>query len=59
MLKRNYLIPILLLIITLFSGCELVVDIFEAGVAFGVIISAAVFILLVWGIKLIKKKFNG
>ena len=56
MLKRNYLVPILLLIITLLSGCELVVDIFEVGVAFGVIISVAVFILIVWGIiKLIQK----
>ena len=56
MLKKSYLIVVLFMLILLNNGCGLVTDIFEAGVVFGILISVAIAVLLIWGIvKLIKK----
>jgi len=56
MLKKSYLIVVLFMLILLNNGCGLVTDIFEAGVVFGILISVAITVLLIWGIvKLIKK----
>ncbi len=43
------LLPIFMLVLGL-SGCELIVDIFQAGVWMGVILVIAVIALIIWGV---------
>ena len=48
-MKTNYLLPLFLLaIVTTLSGCELVGDIFQAGMWVGIIVVVGVIALVLW-----------
>lgn len=50
---KNYLIQVFafLLLMTTVTGCELVGDIFEAGIWAGVIVVVLVIVLIIWIFK--------
>ncbi|MGV3530144.1 MAG: phosphatidate cytidylyltransferase [Flavisolibacter sp.] len=47
-MQKNYLIGLLALITVTLSSCEAIGSIFKAGMWFGIIIVAAVVILIIW-----------
>lgn len=50
-MKLTNYFPLLLILLTLLSGCELVGDIFEAGLWVGVIIVVLIIAIVIWLIK--------
>lgn len=48
-------ISLLAVVLTMFTGCELVGDIFQAGMAVGVFIVIAVIVLIIWLISRFRK----
>lgn len=55
-MKKQFTQTILLfLVLTLFSGCELVEDIFKAGMGVGIFLVLLVIALIVWVISRVKK----
>lgn len=48
MIKKGGILITYLFIVTLFSSCELIGDIFEFGIWVGVIIVVAIVALLIW-----------
>ena len=54
-MKSIKLLVLLLLSTTIFSSCELVGDIFQAGMWIGVIIVIAIIALILWLLRKIRK----
>ena len=54
-MKSIKLLVLLLLFTTIFSSCELVGDIFQAGMWIGVIIVVAIIALVLWLLRKIRK----
>lgn len=50
-MKLTNYFPVLLILLTFLSGCELVGDIFEAGVWVGVVVVVLVIVVIIWLIK--------
>lgn len=47
-MKTNALIAVLLVLMTALSGCELIGDIFQAGVWVGVLIVVGIVVFVLW-----------
>lgn len=48
-MKKHFLLPIFfILLVTTLSGCEIIGDIFEAGVWVGVLVVVAIIGVIIW-----------
>lgn len=56
MKKQIQLLPLFILIVTLFSGCELVEGIFKAGMGVGIFIVVAIVALIIFIISRFSRK---
>lgn len=55
-MKRNYTFyPLMLLLLITLNGCELVGDIFQAGMGFGIFLVLALIVLVIWVISRFRK----
>ena len=55
MKNRILILSLMALMLTTLTGCELIGDIFEAGVGVGIFIVVAVIVLIIWIISRFRK----
>lgn len=54
MKKLTVLLPLMILFATMFSGCEIIGDIFKAGIWVGIIIVIAILAVVAFIVKMFK-----
>lgn len=54
-MKRIANLGILVLVLSMLTGCEAIADIFKAGMGFGIFIVIAIIVLVIWIISRFRK----